>query len=267
MFILPAPSTIAFNLFGVPIYMYVIIMACAIFVAIIIANSFFNKTNTASSKDVIIEHAVYIIFSGILGARLYYCLLNFHYYIANPLEILDIRQGGLSIHGAILGGILCLFFVSHKTRISLLKYLDAISTATILGQAIGRWGNYFNSEAYGLPVKSQTWGVLIPESRRIPEYMQYSLYHPTFLYESILDLIAFGILSYIYFKFNKYKGVTFFSYLMIYALIRFCIEQIRIDSALNIDSIPIAQIVSVAFFAAGAAGIFAIMVQNWLKKS
>jgi len=267
MFILQTPPTIAFNLFGIPIYMYGITMAVAIFVAIIVANLFFNKNNPVYYKDSIIENSIYIIFSGILGARLYYCLLNFHYYIAKPLEILDIRQGGLSIHGAILGGILCLIFVSRKTRISLLKYLDAISTATILGQAIGRWGNYFNSEAYGLPVKSQTWGVLIPESRRVPEYLQYSLYHPTFLYESILDLFAFGILSYIYFKFSKYRGIAFFSYLILYSLIRFFIEQIRIDSALNVGSVPIAEIVSVVLFLIGLAGLGFIILENILKKS
>lgn len=267
MFILPTPQTVAFNLFGIPIYMYGIIMAFAIFVAILTANAYFNRNNPCYCKDSIIEHSIYIIFSGILGARLYYCFLNYHYYIAKPLEILDIRQGGLSIHGAILGGVLCLFFISRKTGVSPLKYLDAISTATILGQAIGRWGNYFNSEAYGLPVKSQNWGVLIPESRRVPEYMHYSLYHPAFLYESVLDILSFCILTFIYFRFGRIKGVTFFSYLMIYALIRFFIEQIRLDSALNVDSIPIAQIVSVLLFSLGAAGLFAIFCNYWLKKS
>lgn len=267
MFILPTPSTVAFNLFDIPIYMYGIIMAVAIFIAILVANSYFNKNNPAYYKDSIIENAIYIIFSGVLGARLYYCLLNFHYYIAKPLEILDIRQGGLSIHGAILGGILCLFFVSYRTRVPLLKYLDAISTTTILGQAIGRWGNYFNSEAYGLPVKSQTWGVLIPESRRLPEYMQYSLYHPTFLYESILDLFAFAVLSCIYFKFSRYKGVAFFSYLILYSMIRFFIEQIRVDSALNVGSVPIAEVVSVVLFMMGISGVLFILLKNLLKKS
>lgn len=266
MFILPTPSTVAFDLFGIPIYMYGIIMACSIFVAIIVSNSYFNKNNPLQFKDSIIEHSICIIFSGILGARLYYCLLNFHYYIARPLEILDIRQGGLSIHGAILGGIICLFFVSLKTRISLLKYLDAISVGTILGQAIGRWGNYFNSEAYGMPVKNQNWGVLIPESRRLPEFMQYSLYHPTFLYESVLDLFSFGVLSYIYFKFSHKKGVAFFSYLVFYSIIRFFIEQIRVDSALNVGNVPIAQIVSVILFVVGLLGLLVVTFRMWLKK-
>lgn len=266
MFILPTPPAIAFNLFGIPIYMYGIIMAVAIFTAIVTANSYFNKTNKYY-KDLILENSIYIIFSGILGARLYYCLLNYGYYLTKPLEILDIRQGGLSIHGAILGGILCLILVSKKTKVSVLKYLDAISVATLLGQAIGRWGNYFNSEAYGLPVKSQTWGVLIPESRRLTEYAQYSLYHPTFLYESVLDIIAFGILSYLYFKFSKFKGFAFFSYLIIYSLIRFFVEQIRLDSALNVGSVPIAEIVSIVLFVVGLIGLSVILIKDRLKKS
>ena len=267
MLILPTPPTDVLNLFGFPIYIYGIIMACAIFVAIIVANSFFNRHNPIRYKDVILENAVYIIFSGILGARLYYCLLNYSYYFAKPLEILDIRQGGLSIHGAVLGGVLCLIFISHKAKTSLLKLLDAISTATILGQAIGRWGNYFNSEAYGLPVKSQTWGVLIPESRRLPEYLEYSLYHPTFLYESVLDLFVFGGLAFIYFKFNRYKGVTFFSYLIIYSVIRFFIEQIRVDSALNVCSVPIAEIVSGVLFVVGIFGLVYSILNSKVKKS
>ncbi len=267
MFILPTPPTVAFELFGIPIYVYGILMACSIFVAIIVSNSYFNKNNPLPFKDSIIEHSIYIIFSGILGARLYYCLLNLSYYLAKPLEILDIRQGGLSIHGGILGGIICLFLVSKKTRISLLKYLDAISVGTILGQAIGRWGNYFNSEAYGLPVKSQNWGVLIPESRRLSEFMQYSLYHPTFLYESVLDLLAFGLLSYVYFKFSRHRGITFFSYLIVYSLIRFFVEQIRIDSALNVGNVPIAEIVSVVLFVVGVSGLLFVLFEMWLKKS
>ena len=116
MLILNAPNPIAFNLFNIPIYWYGIFMASAIFVAILLANLFFNKTNPEISKDKIIEYSPYIIFSGIFGARLYYCLLNLHYYLLRPLEIFNVRQGGLSIHGAILGGILCLVCLSKHTK-------------------------------------------------------------------------------------------------------------------------------------------------------
>ena len=221
--IIPSVEPIAFNLFGVPVYWYGIIMASAILVAVLIANYLLNKTET-STKDIIINSSTFFILFGILGARLYYCLLNLPYYINHPMQVLDIRQGGLSIHGAILFGVLALFFVAKHYKIAFLKLLDVVACSTILAQSIGRWGNYFNSEAYGLPTSSQTWGLFIPQVKRVAEFVQYSFFHPTFLYESILDFISFFVLLFIYKKFSKTKlGVTFFSYLIIYSIIRFFI--------------------------------------------
>ena len=253
--IIPAPSDIAFNFFGIAVYWYGIIMACAIFISIIVANKLANSLNIASKKDMIIAYAPIIIIFGILGARLYFCLLNPHYYFAHLLEILDIREGGLSVHGSILAGLLCIYLMSRHYKVDFLHIADVFGCATILGQAIGRWGNYFNSEAYGLPVKLQSWGLYIPESKRISEYSDFSLFHPTFLYESLLDLIAFFILLFIIRKFGKkYIGLTFFSYFILYSVIRFFIEQLRIDSTLNIGNIPIAIIVSVILFIVGILG-------------
>ncbi len=260
MLIIPAPNPVAFELFGLPIYWYGITMAMAIFAAMVTANKLFNSINKDVRKDVIIEYAPLIIILGILGARLYFCLLNPTFYFTHPLEILDIRQGGLSIHGALIAGIISLIFVSKKAKISLMKILDALACATILGQAVGRWGNYFNSEAYGIPVAGQNWGLFIPEARRSAEFLNYSLFHPTFLYESFLDLCGFGLLLWLTLKFgHKYCGITFFAYLLIYALIRFLIEQIRVDSALNVGIMPIAQIVSVVFFIVGLIGISLVL--------
>lgn len=259
MFVIPAPNSVAFDLFGFPIYWYGITMALAIFVAMIVANKLFNCVNKNLQKDVIIEYAPLIIICGILGARLYFCLLNTGFYFNHPLEILDLRQGGLSIHGAIFGGILSLVFIAWKIKSSFMNILDSLACATFLGQAIGRWGNYFNSEAYGVPVVGQNWGLFIPQARRVAQYVDYSLFHPTFLYESVLDICGFGILIYIILKFGKkMQGLTFFTYLVIYAIIRFLIEQIRVDSALDLGTVPIAQIVSVILFVVGVLGILII---------
>ncbi len=261
--IIPAPDDVAFKLLGFPVYWYGVTMALAILVSLLSANYLFNKINSSQKKDVIIEFAPLIIIMGILGARLYFCLLNAHYYFLHPLEILDIREGGLSIHGAIIGGILSLYIAARKHKVNFLSVLDAMGCATILGQSVGRWGNYFNSEAYGLPVLSQKWGLYIPQTRRISEYYNYSLFHPTFLYESAADFAAFFILLFILFKSGeKYRGITFFSYLVIYSLIRFFIEKIRIDSALNIGSVPFAQIISAILFIVGAVGIVFIFIRN-----
>lgn len=254
--IIPAQHDIAFNLFGISVYWYGIIMAFGIFCALVCANKLFNDKHPDVKKDIFIEFAPVIIICGILCARLYFCILNPHYYFNHPPEIFDIREGGLSIHGGIFGGILSILFIVKKYRLNFLSVIDPLACSTLLGQAIGRWGNYFNSEAYGFPVTNQNWGLFIPQSRRISGYTQFDLFHPTFLYESILDLISFFILVFIYKKFGeKFKGFVFFSYLVFYAVIRFFIEQIRIDSALNVGSIPIAQIVSVILFVIGITGI------------
>ena len=263
--IIPAQHDIAFNLFGISVYWYGIIMAFAIFCALICANKLFNEKHPDIKKDIIIEFAPVIIICGILCARLYFCFLNPHYYLNHPLEIFDIREGGLSIHGGIIGGILSILFIVKKYRLNFFTVIDPLACSTFLGQAIGRWGNYFNSEAYGYPVAGQNWGLYIPQSRRISGYTQYDLFHPAFLYESILDLLAFFILFYVYKKFSgKCKGLVFFAYLILYAVIRFFVEQIRIDSALDLGTIHIAQIVSVILFVVGFAGILYIL--NHTKK-
>lgn len=268
MIIIPAPPDIAFNLFSIPIYWYGIIMAFAIFVAITVSNYLFNKINKNMHKDTIIEYAPLLIIFGILGARLYFCILNAHYYFSHPLQILDIRQGGLSIHGAIIGGILTLYFISKKVKIPFLNILDIISCSVALGQSIGRWGNYFNSEAYGLPVLSQKWGLFIPQARRATQYADFSLFHPAFLYESILDFCAFIILLFLLkICHKKYQGLTFFAYLTLYSVIRFFIERIRVDSAFNVGIFPIAEVVSCVIFIIGLIGITVIILKNNISNS
>ena len=124
-----------------------------------------------------------------------------------------------------------MIFISKKSKTPLLSIIDAISCSTILGQAIGRWGNYFNSEAYGIPVASQNWGLFIPEAKRITQSANYSLFHPTFLYESFWNLCLF-ILLMLYFKHRKFDGEVFLLYLLGYGIGRFWIESLRTDQLL-----------------------------------
>jgi len=255
--IIPAQNPVAFTLFQFPVYWYGIIMALALFAGTVLGNCLFNKINPELKKDLVISYAPVLIISGILGARLYFCMLNPEYYFSHPLEILDIREGGLSIHGALIFGIISLVIMCLKDKISPLRVLDILACSAFLGQAVGRWGNYFNSEAYGMPVAGQNWGLFIPVSQRSADFVSFTLYHPAFLYESVLDLAGLGILLLLLKRFGKrIPGVVFFVYLMLYALIRFGVEQIRIDSALNIGVIPVAQVVSVLMFLFGLAGLF-----------
>ena len=262
MFIIPAPVDTAFKIFEFPVYWYGIIMALAILAGVVVANKLFNKIWFDETKDIIIEYAPLMILFGILGARIYFCCLNPEYYFSHPLEIFDIREGGLSIHGGIVGGILSIIIMSYRSKISFRKLIDSLSCGIILGQAIGRWGNYFNSEAYGLPVASQNWGLYVPVQSRVSEFTEFSFYHPTFLYESILNLFAFVILVYIFCRFGrKYSGLTFFAYLILYSVIRFFMEFLRVDSALNVGTIHFAQIISVLMFVVGVIGIVNIFIK------
>jgi phosphatidylglycerol:prolipoprotein diacylglycerol transferase len=263
MFVIPVQNPVAFEFLGFPIYWYGIIMALAILVAMLVGNKLYNVVNPTIRRDIIVEYAPMIIISGIIGARLYFCALHYDYYFSSPLEIFDLRQGGLSIHGAILFGVLGMYAVAKRSGIPLLCIMDAMACGTMLGQFIGRWGNYFNSEAYGLPVASQTWGLFIPEARRVSEYANYSLFHPTFLYESLLDLAGFCLLAVIICKAGqKYRGLSFFTYLCVYSVIRFFIERIRIDSALNIaGGVPIAEVISLVLLLIGVCGIFYTLVK------
>jgi len=239
----------------IPIYKYGIIVALACLAGVITAYFLYKNFYSKSLAEKIWDFSAYSLIGGILGARLYFCLLNFSYYSEHPLEILDIRGGGLSIHGGLLLGIFLLIVFANKYKLGILKVLDVFACGTAIAQSIGRWGNFFNSEAFGSPT-NLPWKLYIPVEHRPLEFISVEYYHPTFLYESILDLCIFFILLSVIKKISyKCSGIAFFAYLMLYGAVRFLIEQVRIDSALNVFGVPIAQIVSVIMFIVGVAGI------------
>ena len=238
--IINAPSDIAFSVFNFPIYWYGIILAVSILVGFYVADYLSQFRPVKSS--LILDNAVWFIIVGLLGARVYYCLLNFSYYALHPLQVFDLRQGGLSIHGMLIAGFLFVFFLCKKNKLKILPLLDVIAASVPLSQAIGRWGNYFNSEAFGIPTYSN-WGLFVPIAKRPENFIDYSLFHPTFLYESVLNFLIFILLSFLIKK-SKTNGVVFSLYLILYSIARIIVEQIRIDSALDLFGFPIAQIIS-----------------------
>lgn len=239
-----SPGDIAFSIFGFPVYFYGITMALAILVGVYTAYLLYKNIYGDRDAGLIIDFSPYLIILGIVGARLYYCLVNFSYYSLKPLEILDIRQGGLSIHGMIIIGVVCLWIFSKFYKIQFLKLFDVFMCGTALGQSIGRWGNFFNSEAFGYPT-NLPWKLFIPPDSRPLHYMNYQYFHPTFLYESILDFCIFVILFLLLKKFSDKPGLTACFYLILYSIVRIFVEQLRIDSVLNIEGLPVAQIVSI----------------------
>ena len=193
----------------------------------------------------------YTIICAIIGARLYYVAFNFHEYQNDLLGIFRIWEGGLAIHGGIIGGLLFITYYTKKYKVNELLLLDIIVVGLILGQIIGRWGNFMNGEAYGPITTYQTLkSLFIPEF--IIEGMKINgvYYHPTFLYESLLNVIGLIILLIIrkqkYTKVGELTG----TYLIWYGIVRFLIEILRQD-ALMLGPIKIAQLVSIIIIIIG----------------
>ena len=256
-----AHSQIICTIFGVKIYFYGVILAIAISVGTLVAN-YVGEKFFSLKKDTIIDLAPYLVIFGIIGARLYYCFLNHDFYMRFPTEILAIRDGGMSIHGAILGGFIGLIIFAKRHKVSIPKLCDITAIGLILAQAIGRWGNFFNSEAFGKPT-NLPWKLYIePQYRPIP-YTEVKYFHPTFLYESILDLLLFFILFlFVKKQKNKKEGNIALLYLIFYSIIRIFVETLRIDSVCYIAGIPVAIVVSIAIIAVSAIILIKNIYQN-----
>ena len=251
-----SPGEIIVKIGNVSIYYYGLIIAIALLSGILISGRIAKKFYPDLNYEIIYDITPSIIIGAILGARLYYCLLSYDYYITNPIEILELRHGGLSIHGAIIGGLIGGIIYAKKHKLPILKLCDIFSFGLVMGQAIGRWGNFFNSEAFGTPTANFL-KLYIPVYKRPLEYLQFEYFHPAFLYESILDILIFLVLLFLIRKIAKGKdGIIFFSYLILYSIARLIVEQIRIDSVLYIMEIPIAQIISVIIILISAIFIF-----------
>ena len=169
-----------------------------------------------------------------------------------------INHGGLSIFGAILAGIISIYVLSKTKKFNFTEHVDVIAVVFPLCQAIGRFGNYFNQEAYGAPCNSFI-KLFVDKEYRYAQYSNIEYYHPTFLYESMLDIIIFLILFFSLFKFKNLKTGTITAlYLVFYSFVRYFIEGIRIDSVLNVGNYPIAQIFSILIFVIGLISLILI---------
>lgn len=236
-----SPDSVFFSINGFDVYYYGVLMGLAIVVGLFVANKFAECCY--GYKNVIFDIAPIVLLSGIFGARLYFCIFNYSYYFHNPLEILNFRGGGLSIHGAFLGGILSLVYVVYKNRLNFMQICDSFCFALPLAQAIGRWGNFFNSEAFGRPT-NLPWGVYIPVENRPEQYINSSFFQPTFLYESVLDLVIFCVLILLQ-KTKKIKtGNLTAIYFILYSIVRILVESIRIDCTTFVFGIPAPIVVS-----------------------
>lgn len=257
-----SPGDIAFYIVSIPVYYYGLIMAISLMSGVAIARFVAGRFYSDINPEVIYDVAPHAIIGAIIGARIYYCLLSYDYFSKNPLEIFQIWHGGISIHGAIIGGLIGGIIYAKRHNLPILKLCDIFSFGLIFGQAIGRWGNFFNSEAFGTPTDNFL-KLYIPIYKRPIEYMQYNFFHPTFLYESILDFCIFLIMFFIIRKHTRgVDGLIFFSYLILYSNARIIIEQVRIDSVASVFGMPVAIFASVLIIFISIISLFVIRLRD-----
>lgn len=222
---------IAFTIGGISIRWYGVLISAAMFIGLLLALREIRKQG--ENEDLFITLFLYAIPAALIGARLYYVAFSgmLDWYLANPAEILAIRHGGLAIHGGLIGGFLVGYLYTRRHHVNFLRWADIVAPSIILGQAIGRWGNFFNQEAYGRET-NLPWAMYIDGAYR----------HPTFLYESIWNL---GVFIYLLFmrRRQRFQGEMVLWYLALYSSGRFWIEGLRTDS-LMLGPIRVAQLVS-----------------------
>lgn len=248
-------NPIAFSINGFEIRWYGIMIAVGVLAAFVLANINCKKKNY--DFNIIIDVFLVAFPFAIVGARLYYVIFQFQDYKDNLLDIFNIRQGGLAIHGGLILGLASAYIYTRYKNKDFIKMADLAAPSIVLAQAIGRWGNFFNGEAHGGEV---SYGFI----SKFPEFIQRGMYidgfyyQPTFLYESIWDLIVCIVLLYL-FRRKCVKGSVLFSYIGLYSLGRFFIEGLRTDS-LMIGSIRVAQLVSIIGILCSV--IFFILTRN-----
>ena len=203
---------------------YGLIIGTAVVVSYFVARN--NAWRFGIAKDEVDKFSFWAIIVAFISARLYFVIFDYGYYFENPSEIVKIWNGGLSVYGALIGGVIFTILYARGKIFSAWQLLDLAALALPLGQAIGRFGNFFNYEAYGSPT-NLPWRMFVPEEFR-GVFLPAEYFHPTFLYEATADILIFASL---WLWRGKIKsGNLFLIYLMAYSAIRFAIEPMRLDS-------------------------------------
>lgn len=223
-----SPGAIAFEIGPLQIRWYGILMATAILVGFWLAHR--RAVQEGLPADQLIRAAQWGVVAGLIGARLYEVAFNWDYYGRYPEKIVAVWEGGLAMHGGLIVGPLVGAWLARRWRVPVLRALDVIAPSMALGQAIGRWGNFFNEEAFGAPT-DLPWKLYISPSHRPPDLRSFDFFHPTFLYESIWNLLVFAILVLVVRRWlERRPGAVFFAYVGLYSVGRFFIEALRLDS-------------------------------------
>ena len=284
-----SPGDTFLNLGFLNIRWYGLLICISVIIGIFISKKLAKSRNIDPQyvSDILPSLIIY----SIIGARAYYVIFEWRQYSGNNFftsfeifnsvvqipSFLAIWEGGIAIHGGLIGGFLSILFFCKSKNINLKTFIDILIPSIILGQSIGRWGNFFNNEAFGIPT-NLPWKLFIPIQNRPIEFINYQFFHPTFIYESLWNFLIFIILIIIFNKQNKNNFVRpgFIScfYLISYSFGRFWIEGLRIDP-LCIGGIPpfcdgglrMAQFISIFLFSTGLIGIFFLKLKSYKGKT
>jgi phosphatidylglycerol:prolipoprotein diacylglycerol transferase len=246
-------NPVAFSLGPIAVHWYGVIIGLGLALALFLAIKEENRRGL--KKDTFADLMIWAIPIAIISARLYYVIFELGYYAQHPGDILQIWNGGLAIHGALIGAVITTYIFAKKRKISFWKIADIAAPSIILGQAIGRWGNFINQEAHGGEVtRSFLEGLYLPNFIINQMNIDGIYYHPTFLYESIWNLAGFVLLLLLR-RVNFRRGELFLTYVIWYSIGRFVVEGLRTDS-LMLGSLRMAQTISIAL----VIGALAILI-------
>jgi phosphatidylglycerol---prolipoprotein diacylglyceryl transferase len=222
------------------IYFYGILIMLGVIAAAFLGQA--EAKRRGFNPDYIWDMLFWVVLAGIVGARIWHIFtpppsmvaqgITTQWYLTHPLDMINIRNGGLGIPGAIIGGALAMWLYCRSKKISFLTLADIVMPGVALAQAIGRWGNFFNQEVYGKPT-NLPWKIYIDPAHRVPGYQNFDYFHPLFLYESLWNVFNMAILLWVARRFEKWlrPGDIFFMYMILYSIGRFSLEFLRLDAS------------------------------------
>ena len=240
----------AFELFGLQIYWYAIIIVSGIAIALWLANR--EALRVGLKEDDMTNFILWALPIAIIGARLYYILFDLEPYLADPIQIFNTRSGGLAIYGGLIAAAIVLIVYTRHHFIDPWLFLDVVAPSVMLAQAMGRWGNFTNHEAYGGETTRQ-----FLEGLHLPQFIINNMYidgafrQPTFFYESMWSLLGFILILIVRKKLLVKRGELFLSYVIWYSFGRFFIEGMRTDSLYAFGGIRVSQVLSLILFVGG----------------
>lgn len=231
----------SFTIGPLTIYFYGPILMFGVLAAAYLASR--EAKRRGKDPELVWDGLIWVLIGGVVGARLWHVFtpdpslveagITTSYYLTHPLDLINLRRGGLGIPGAVIGGMLALLWFTRRNKLNFAVWADIAAPALALGQAIGRWGNFFNQELYGLP-SDLPWAIYIEPQYRLPGYANVERFHPLFLYESLWNLFNMFLLLYLARRFPRRlkPGDLFLTYLVVYPLGRFLLEFIRLQPSM-----------------------------------